>query len=695
MRPIFVGRESEQTAFSNWMTSEPLDERRVALLVGHPGSGKSALLERFEQIALDHGPHSWFVQRFELNSSESPSQFLERILGETHRLLRGRFLRTGPADQRLLQGLLKAIPKVGNLLSELVSKDHRPGWLRFVEYCEAVSHSLKGRDERLVLLIDPHREMSREQPEDWLSVAKKLPPCLRIVIAQRPADPIVAHSESRLVFTRIAGDGLLGDLGEAAVRMWYKEEIGAGRLLDPARSWSDEVRRKITAVAYAKFGGFAYAQDSVIRVLASEWPSAPLVRVSKIPADLESLLQSQFESLVSLGKDRLRAALVLQTFSVPTPKEVWARAAQLELEEMTAALSDARYRAFFTEQRDGRYAPFHALFGQRLEEELKRNPGRAQELAEVAWGALEPVLVRATPDRLMVGEFEVLAATRIAARLPGVERLKKAMGLVADAKLRLNLVDDYEADLRLVLQRCGSDAITSGDYLGALGALYMRRGDLARAEEFYLQSLAIGSADVALPDCSFSVDLWEQIQRLRQIAEAACHGLSSLYRESGRLAEADAMSMRALGFAGGKRTIASVVRQHGEKGRQLAAQKDFEGAEGEFRTARALSRQFGSAGDFETSCANLGVLYTMKGQLEDASRVLHEGLDSARARGSRETMAQCLYNLGVVEQRRGNHEDARKHWEEARTINEQLDRVDEVKRLNSCLDGLPPRPAKR
>ena len=45
--------------------------------------------------------------------------------------------------------------------------------------------------------------MKDEQAEDWLSVAAKLPPRIRVLIAQRPDDCIAGHPETHRHFARV------------------------------------------------------------------------------------------------------------------------------------------------------------------------------------------------------------------------------------------------------------------------------------------------------------------------------------------------------------------------------------------------------------------------------------------------------------------------------------------------------------
>ena len=262
------------------------------------------------------------------------------------------------------------------------------------------------------------------------------------------------------------------------------------------------------------------------------------------------------------------------------------------------------------------------------------------------------------------------------------------MSLTGDAKLRLNLLDAYEADLRLVLERASGDALTIATYLNALGGVYERRGDPAGAEQVYKQAWGVGGADIQLPSTQ-TPDLYRRIGDLRRQAAAACRSLSSIYRKADRIEEAKKLNLRAIGYSGHGQNPNDVVRSFGEQGIGLARAGDLDGAELALRSALAAVRQFGgSAGHFETICANLATVYIKKRKLDDAERVLREGLQSARARKSTDTEATLLYHLGVVFDRRGNSEGAKTNWEQALIIYQELLDKDEVARLEACLAGL-------
>ena len=488
---IFVGREHEQGWFKRWVTDEPAaPEGRAALVIGSAGLGKSALLRRCERICRDHPEPRRYVQRIDLNANETAAEFFERLIHDAHRLFRAKPLRSGPNDRKLLRAMLKSVPAAGTMLAALAGDVKRPGWLRFVDYAQTLSDALAPRGERFVLLIDPDRAMDAGQADEWLSVAKRLPAALRLVIAQRPDDVIAAHAEAPRLFEIVT----LDELDEALVAEWYEDEFIGGRLTEFTSGWVADVRLRLPRVAFECYGGYPAAHDAVLRLLATEPLDKPLEAIRSWPRELEKLMDMLFKRLCACGEERLRAALTLQVFQITTPLETWAEASGMTAEALLAALGDARFSHFFAEvaSADGRaFAPFHALFAERLERELTALPRRREELAESAWQVIQRGLDPETLATSIPNEFELLAATAVADRFSDTERLLKVVDLVWKLKRRLGLLDAAESDLHRAHRRTHSEPQYAAVTYGNLGLIHWTRGDLDEAERMQRKALEI------------------------------------------------------------------------------------------------------------------------------------------------------------------------------------------------------------
>ena len=679
MATIFVGRRAEQDGFVNWVASEPREggPGRAALLIGRAGMGKSALLRRFEQQCLADPGKQWYVQRVELNSNESPSSFLERLLLQTHQLFRGTFLRAGPSDKRLLEGLLKAVPMVGDLLAQLVGAEKRPGWLQFIDYAAALSEALVRSDGRFVLLIDPDGAMESGQADEWLSVGQRLPARVRVMIAQRPDDVIAGHSESQRVFIGAGSRDWLGELDEQAVQQWYQEEVNHDRLAELARNWSEEARRDLPGAAYRHYRGYPVAHDAVMRLLLSSSEQDPLVAqdplaaIQEWPREVTALMDMLFKCLAGQGTPRVRAALTLQVFSMPTPRDVWVKAAGLAGEELIVALNDARYRHFFVCDADESYAPFHQLFAERIERELAKSPTLLAERTEAAWQVIEPALDENRLATSKPGEFELLAATKVAARFQDADRTIAAVDGVFAAKFRLGLLNAAESDVRLVLDRCeGEEAVQAACY-GNLGNVYLTRGDLNEAERLYRKALKIE----------------KKLGRQEGMANVY-GGLGNVYLTRGDLGKAEQFCRKSLEISEKLGLLELTANQYGSLGNVYATRGDSGKAEGFYRKGLEIDEKLGRLEGMASDYGSLGIVYRRRGDLDEAEEMHLKSLEISEKLGLLEVTAGEYGNLGNVYKRRGDPGKARDFWVRSVELYRRIGIPHMVQKVQGWIDRL-------
>ncbi|MGE0175619.1 MAG: hypothetical protein AB7R63_01015 [Phycisphaerales bacterium] len=393
--PIFVGRDAEVREFIDWVAEEPpTDGMRAAVLVGSAGRGKTRLLQKFEEICVHRPGPTWHVVYRTLNENKGVAEFFDDLLRDMHALLVARPLRAGPHDDRLRDELLKAIPKAGSLLTALIGNQKLTGGERFVEYLRVVSSHIVPKNERFVVLVDPKNTVASAQAAEWMTIASLVPANVRIVIAQRPDDVVAGHSERRLRFRSMPSEGALEDLSEVKIQDWYDAEFAAGRLqLTPSgRVWDSQTRQQLGEVAFQRYGGYPLAHEAVIRLVASATSEQPLQDIQSWPRAVAALMDMLFGRLADLGEEQLRAGLALRVFGIATPMEIWAEGAGVPTERLMSWLTDPRFMHFFARDERGQYAPFHALFAERLVNALRYTPQRTKEIAEIVWSTIEPAL---------------------------------------------------------------------------------------------------------------------------------------------------------------------------------------------------------------------------------------------------------------------------------------------------------------
>ena len=171
----FVGRQHELDAL---LAAIDRTEGQLLLVVGDPGTGKSALLSELRgQLACfpdERRHYLWFSR---LASTDTVGAKLFELMDDLVRiddLTRGKLVWGIPEERERWRSLLKAVPAIGQALSTLVRDDHRPVRSRFLETLAVVAGHLR-QEQRLVLLFDPEKYLHADYAAEWLNIAQELP----------------------------------------------------------------------------------------------------------------------------------------------------------------------------------------------------------------------------------------------------------------------------------------------------------------------------------------------------------------------------------------------------------------------------------------------------------------------------------------------------------------------------------------
>lgn len=296
---IFHGRSDELAALSEWVSSDQKVGQRAGVIVGTPGRGKSALLTQFQRRCASNHP-AWQVQLLEATGQQGAAEVMSHMLGQMLAEYEGMVAR-GPRDREGLAALLRTVPSVGDLLAYLVKEDNRPGWQKFLDFVERLDDAVRGKNasSRLIFIVDPKPEFAIDHPGDWIPLVEKLPSSVRLIIAQRPDDTLVAHPAASRHFSHILSSQL-SDLSPLAVQEWYEDAFKIGLLpnLDGGK------RRAVSHAAYERYAGYPLAHHALIGVLAFESISGGQLpdTIRKLPRKTEALLDELYAKLRGLGR---------------------------------------------------------------------------------------------------------------------------------------------------------------------------------------------------------------------------------------------------------------------------------------------------------------------------------------------------------------------------------------------------------
>ncbi len=192
--PIFVGREAELAALKEAIAGA---EGKLVLVVGGPGSGKTALLEELNRRLDTAGGFSSL--RCQVNENDSSEDFLPDPaagLLNVPGLTRRRLVWGAPGRRDQWEALLGAAPQVGGLLKALLTAKSRRPREHFLGILVAVAKRLSD-GQRVVIIFDPEDGTDGSVAKDWDSLVRYLPERTSILFGQRPEGPL-AQSERPL-----------------------------------------------------------------------------------------------------------------------------------------------------------------------------------------------------------------------------------------------------------------------------------------------------------------------------------------------------------------------------------------------------------------------------------------------------------------------------------------------------------------
>jgi energy-coupling factor transporter ATP-binding protein EcfA2 len=208
---MFVGRQAEISRFIKVVSESP---GQTVLVVGHWGMGKSELLRKFAVVAENAPAVTCCSLHYDVARTDHVDSTMSLILDDAIQaagVSEGSLART-PRRIQQLGALLNCFGKLGDLVESLRYNPHTSIRDQFLARMEMVSN-LMPANRRLIIFIDPHKEMQPDSDQSWSIVVGRLPPKIKLVFAQRPEDAL-ASSPLFLGNTKVVRipEGSLGGL---------------------------------------------------------------------------------------------------------------------------------------------------------------------------------------------------------------------------------------------------------------------------------------------------------------------------------------------------------------------------------------------------------------------------------------------------------------------------------------------------
>ena len=668
----FVGREAELGTIRDWIASDLTTSRRAGILTGQPGSGKSALLEQLERecLARPSSEARWFVQLIPLTGEQSPGKSLEDALSLMLSRFRG-VVSSGPRDRAQFKAWLEVLPSVGRLLATLVRDDPRPAWQRFIAFADSFNSALEAKDRagRLVFLIDPQHELKSDSPGDWIPLAERLPAGVRLIIAQRPDDVLCTDGDAQRAFASLLEDRL-GDLPFEAIEEWYDAEFAAGHIQGGAA----DVRRVVVRAAFARYGGYPLAHRALINVLAFEKPPPQELdrTIEKMPNEVQGLLDLLYTKLRDIGDLPHRLALLQRIFVLPTPRDIWEKAAGIDSAGFASLLENPPFRTLFQEVQTvfgTAFAPFHALFAHRLEVALHADYPRMGSLARQAWNAIAPALEEEEMSSRSNPFYELAVAVVVAARTGDAPMLYETEGRVFALKLRFGLLDDAATDQAILLHIFHQVPEIVGRCFANLGLLSSHRGNLDDAEQWFLRAGNIFE------------ELHDEVSLSKTLGN-----LGVVKKNQGKHDEAVELYTRALRIDDKLDRYQGMAANYLNLGvvADLKGQPDH--AEELYEKALALQEKHVHHQESIGSIfVNMGIIWRDRGDVVRAEELFRRGLDIALAIGDVMGAGRAYQQFGNLFDNKEQWADAEANYQKARECYQRLGRLADEASVTSTL----------
>jgi tetratricopeptide (TPR) repeat protein len=215
------------------------------------------------------------------------------------------------------------------------------------------------------------------------------------------------------------------------------------------------------------------------------------------------------------------------------------------------------------------------------------------------------------------------------------------------------------------------DLAAAAHALNNLGTAYWRQGGHRRAEEHYLQALALFR------------DLGDRYGQARTLGN-----LATVFSRQGGHRRAEEHYLQALALFRDLGDRYGEARTLGNLGTALWRHGGLRRAEEHYLQALALYRDLGDRHGEADSLTNLGAIYWRQHRYRHAEEYHQQALRLFRELGDRATEAEALTNLGLVYRRQGRYQQAEEHHQQAVSRYRELgDRAGEADALNGLAEA--------
>jgi tetratricopeptide (TPR) repeat protein/energy-coupling factor transporter ATP-binding protein EcfA2 len=659
--PIFVGRRAELEKFDEVLTSP---EGAAVVVVGPPGMGKTALLDKMAECALNHPSLKCGSVRYEVTPTESPESVMALMIDNIYEAAakkEGSFAKTDRNWQQW-KVLLNAFKHFGLALGDLVENFKRdPAKHTREQFLEKMCY-ISGRmpeNGRAVFVIDPEKYMSADSDQSWAIVVRDLPEKIKFVFAQRPEDVLVGSETFNAcsnVF-RIPEESLV-ELDKKSVEEFIEARIG------DTPYPCDEL---LTAVG--RYNGHPYAIAAAFDMLRDG------MVLDDLPHDPEDIAKKQWEHFKKeYEADAIRLFKAYAILEVGVPRSVVQAVSELNPDTIDALQAKPYLKGLLREEGEGRRI-YHALLSgyilrQMTDEEKKEYHRRA---------------ITEYKKRLHANEkLNAVAAVRLPEHVLQMNGEEEFVSVFVDESFpvlfHIGLYDDAMSISHRASKFVASDSVEESTLYDIFGIIYQKRDNLEMAEKMHLKALGINEKlnhKIGMSNCCGHLGLLYGRQEKYNEAE-------KMHKKSLELLEqVESKDEKCYVFMANAYTNIGLIYQMRYKD-PVGLKKAIEFYFDALKIYKRLKRSDGIADIY----GNIGNVYRICNDLDKAMELYHKSLRINEQLGRQEGIANNYSNLGIVHRLRGEVGEARKYWIKAHYICIEMPMPHMVEKVQDWLNKL-------
>ncbi|MGB2698408.1 MAG: tetratricopeptide repeat protein [Candidatus Zixiibacteriota bacterium] len=649
----FVGRKKEIKKFGKFIHSEA---KRVLLVIGKQGIGKTRLLEQLELECYNLTDIEPLVYSYQIKGTDPPEQYLYQIMDEIW-MKKSVFSRIIDQYGEIIKRSIGRIPGLGAILrniTESVFRDpRRPVTDRFKIFLQEIVEGFKKKNQRFVLFIDPLDELSSATHKDaWKAITQNLPYQIKIIIAQRERDVLV--NGIGLINHEDIECWTLGCLSDKVTKDLVKAELAYAK---PSHKFIDEFTNR--------YKGDPLLIDGAIKLLkkSKDFTSQAL---KKLP--IPRLTKLLYEKLEDEERNLINHLSILV---IPVTMAFLRDFTKIVEGRLDGLLRRYNVKDVIKEEENGKrtYQIYHHTLRDFVLTEMEKTDVDITTLHRKASKAFFKILEEdernsdalkySTAHLLWGGEKEIY-----------VEKVKEWIR----KKYRYGLISIVFEESTNCIEICDQlklDPNYKASFLNRIGLVYQDKGNLQDALSSYMEAL--------------------NIYKKSQNEEAQTKPLGNIglvYWSKGDLKSALDYHMQALeidrkvGNIGGEADdLGNIGIIYHEEGNLKEALTYHEQA---LKIDQRLKNDVGEANDL----GNIGLIYSDMGDCDKSLSYLKEALEIDRKIGRVSGIANDLFNIAAVYEDKKEFKSSLRYFQKSLSYYEKVGLEQDIKESSDAIERI-------